>query len=176
MNAADLDQQIATWHDPADGASMKSHELILMLLRTSEQPFSRDQFAPGHITGTGLVLHPKRNAVLLVHHKRLNRWLLPGGHVEAEDATIFDSARREVSEETAVSLDQTHHLIGLDVHGIPGNTREPYHLHHDIVVAFQAVEDQIVVSEESRAVAWCGFDELDRYQVPDNVRRCLGRI
>ena len=42
--------------------------------------------------------------VLLVHHARLDRWLLPGGHVEPEDGCVEDAARREVIEETGVAL------------------------------------------------------------------------
>ena len=71
---------------------------------TYAAPFSREQFNPGHITCTGLVLHPERDAILLVHHHRLKRWLLPGGHVEPQDVEIWDTARREVEEETGAVL------------------------------------------------------------------------
>ena len=36
----------------------KSRELILALLEFTQAPFSRDQFHPGHITCTAVVLHP----------------------------------------------------------------------------------------------------------------------
>jgi 8-oxo-dGTP pyrophosphatase MutT (NUDIX family) len=90
--------------DPADGEGLKSLELVLMLLEFSPAPFSRAHFTPGHITCTGLVLALDGERVLLVHHRRLDRWLLPGGHVESEDAAIGDAARREVIEETGVAL------------------------------------------------------------------------
>jgi len=73
----------------------KSRQLILALLEHTPAPFSRDQFHPGHITCTALVLDPDGRRVLLVHHHRLRRWLLPGGHVEASDVTLGDAARRE---------------------------------------------------------------------------------
>src|SRR5262245_33176525 len=111
---------VREFHDPRDGAVEKSRELILMLLEYSAAPFSRDQFAPGHITCTGLVAGPCGGRLLLIHHDRLDRWLLPGGHVEAEDASVQDAARREVIEETGVDLDSARPvLIGMDVHGIP---------------------------------------------------------
>jgi hypothetical protein len=69
--------------DPADdGEAAKSKELVLALLASSPEPFSRRQFNPGHITCTGLVLSPSRDRILLVLHRRLQRWLLPGGHDE----------------------------------------------------------------------------------------------
>src|ERR1700694_1010927 len=82
----------------------KTRELILALLEHTAAPFSRGQFHPGHITCTALVLHPDGQRVLLVHHHRLRRWLLPGGHVEESDSTLLDTARREAVEETAVRI------------------------------------------------------------------------
>jgi hypothetical protein len=67
----------------------KSRELILALLQYTPAPFSRDQFHPGHVTCTALVLHPDGKRILLVHHHRLRRWLLPGGHVEESDGTLM---------------------------------------------------------------------------------------
>src|SRR5438309_7839913 len=95
-SVADLVRRYPAIPDP------KSRELILMLLASTADPFSRHQFHSGHITCTGLVLAPDGERLLLVHHRRLDRWLLPGGHVEAEDAEIWDAARREVVEETGV--------------------------------------------------------------------------
>ncbi|HEY6909072.1 MAG TPA: hypothetical protein VI356_06870, partial [Myxococcales bacterium] len=38
----------------------------------------------GHLTGSGFVLDASRSRVLLLHHKKLGRWLQPGGHGEGE--------------------------------------------------------------------------------------------
>jgi len=167
----------------ADGEAHKSRNLILMLLQHSLAPLSRGQFTPGHITCTGLVLAPDGESLLLVHHRRLDRWLLPGGHVEPEDVEIQDAARREVLEETGALLaDGIPPLVGADVHGIPpkrgehSRFGEPYHLHHDLIFFFRAVSGELRVSEESRAVAWCAASEFDRYQLPGNVRRAWGRV
>jgi 8-oxo-dGTP pyrophosphatase MutT (NUDIX family) len=169
---------IRAFHDPADAAALKSRDLILMLLQCSPEPFSRSQFAPGHITCTGLVLAPDRERILLVHHRRLNRWLVPGGHVEPADAGVWDTAGREVIEETGVSLapDPAPRLAGLDVHGIPAAKGEPYHLHHDLLFEFQATGASLRVSEESHAAAWCAPSEFERYAVPENLRRAYRRI
>jgi len=162
--------------DATDGQALKSLELILQLLECSPEPFSREHFTPGHITTSGMVVSPDRRRVLLVHHRRLERWLLPGGHVEAGDATIADAARREVVEETGAALGLGAALAGADVHGIPAKRGEPYHLHHDLLFAFQATADEIQVSEESHAVAWCSPEEFDKYAIPDNVRRAWKRV
>jgi 8-oxo-dGTP pyrophosphatase MutT (NUDIX family) len=169
---------VLAFDDPTDGAAFKSQELILMLLGCSPDPFSRSQFTPGHITCTGLVLAPDRQRILLVHHRRLDRWLLPGGHVEPEDAEIWDTARREVIEETGAVLapDPAPRLAGLDVHGIPAAKGKPYHLHHDLLFHFLATADELQVSEESRAVTWCSPAEFDLYALPENTRLAYRRI
>lgn len=177
ITASDVLTLVRAFPYDGDGLAWKSRELIVGLLQLTPEPFSRDQFTPGHITCTGLVLHPSRTALLLVHHRRLDRWLLPGGHVEPEDAAIDDAARREVIEETGASLASTNCLlVGMDVHGIPTRRSEPFHLHHDLIFGFRAVGESIECSPESRAVAWCGIDEFDRYDLPESIRRSFARM
>ena len=174
---------VAGFEDTSDGEAAKSRELVLMLLRLTPEPFSRSQFTPGHITCTGLVTSPCGGKLLLVHHCRLDRWLLPGGHVEADDLSnpdgeIADAARREVLEETGALLQNAADpaLAGIDVHGIPGNGFEPYHLHHDLVFHFRAESGAVRVSPESRAVVWCSPEEFDLYGLPGSARRCWARM
>ncbi len=169
---------VKSFQDPSDGQALKSRELVLLLLDCSPTPFSRSQFTPGHITCTGLVLAPDGARVLLVHHRRLDRWLLPGGHVDPEDAEIWDAARREVVEETGATMraDPAPPLVGIDVHGIPGRGPEPYHLHHDLIFGFRATGEEICVSPESRAVVWSTPAEFERYALPENVRLAYRRV
>jgi 8-oxo-dGTP pyrophosphatase MutT (NUDIX family) len=169
IEAPALIHLVETWpHEP----DSKSRELLLMLLRHSTAPFSRDQFTPGHVTATACVHHPSGDAILLVHHRRLDRWLLPGGHVEAQDAAVSRTARREASEETSVllSMDEPA-MAGIDVHGIPGRRQEPYHLHHDLIFSFRAISENISGSDETRDVVWCTPSEFDRYGLPESIRR-----
>jgi 8-oxo-dGTP pyrophosphatase MutT (NUDIX family) len=151
--------------------------LILALLECTEAPFSRDQFRPGHITCTAAVLHPDGQRVLLMHHHRHRRWLLPGGHVEQDDVTLGDAAKREAIEETAVRIAEPSAgiLAGMDVHGIPARKGEPFHLHHDLVFAFSANSEDFALTEEAPEVAWCGMNEFARYQLPSSITRAVER-
>jgi 8-oxo-dGTP pyrophosphatase MutT (NUDIX family) len=156
----------------------KSRELILALLEFTSAPFSRDQFEPGHITCTALVLHPNGGQFLVMHHHRHRRWLLPGGHVEESDVALVDAARREAIEETEVRIRRTGpaRLAGMDVHAIPARKREPFHLHHDLIFAFTAESAEFAPTEEAPQVAWCGWDEFERYQLPSSITRAAGRV
>jgi len=166
---------ISSYRDSSDLATTKSLELTSGLLQLTIDPFSRDQFAPGHITTSGLVLSPDGSRLLILHHRRLDRWLLPGGHVEPQDATIQHAAAREVLEETGVPV-YSGQLAGADVHGIPPKRAEPYHLHHDLLFTFRAQSEHVQVSEESHEVLWCHPADFDRYAIPANIRRAWQRV
>jgi 8-oxo-dGTP pyrophosphatase MutT (NUDIX family) len=177
IEAAAVSALLDQFEAAGDGEAAKSKELVLALLARSPAPFSRRQFNPGHITCTGLVLSPGQDRILLVLHRRLQRWLLPGGHVEPDDPCIGDAGRREVVEETGAMLraDSPALLVGVDVHGIPSRRDEPFHLHHDLIFRFRAVSDAAQASEEVREAAWCPAAEFDRYQLPGSIRRSYAR-
>jgi 8-oxo-dGTP pyrophosphatase MutT (NUDIX family) len=175
MQIAEVRALLEAFECGPDGEGEKSRELILALLAWSPEPFSRHVYTPGHITCTGVVLDAD-GRILLVHHRRLDRWLLPGGHCEADDVTAAGVARREVLEETGAMLaDVAPRLVGVDVHPIPPGRNEPLHLHHDLIFAFRAASARTECSEESRAVSWCGPDEFDRYDLPAPIRRAATR-
>lgn len=56
-----------------------------------------------HFTATAFVIDSK-NRVLLLWHKRLKRWMPPGGHVD-ENETPEDAAKRECKEETNLDVE-----------------------------------------------------------------------
>lgn len=164
--------------DPdGDRLAIKSRELTLDLLKYSAAPFSRTQFAPGHLTCTALVLHPRELRVLFMHHHRLHRWLLPGGHIEESDSSLAGVAAREASEETCVRIDQARapSLAGIDVHGIPPKKSEPFHLHHDLIWCFHALTEDVQVTEEAPSVLWAGSEDWDRLSVAESIRNSILR-
>jgi 8-oxo-dGTP pyrophosphatase MutT (NUDIX family) len=169
---------IAEKFDPgADGLAGKSRELTLHLLRHTAAPFSHHQFTPGHITCTALVLHPGESKVLFMYHHRLHRWLLPGGHVEPEDASPAVAAAREAREETAVRIneDAGSILAGIDVHGIPPKKGEPFHLHHDLIWCLRAAAEEIAVTDEAPQVRWAGESDWDGMEIADSIRNTIRR-
>ena len=121
---------------------------------------------PGHITGSAWVLSSDHQQVVLVHHRKLGRWLQPGGHADG-DGDVVQVAWREATEETGLAelalfqLDGELVPLDVDVHEIParydasGQLIEQAHEHHDIRFLFVAGANQtLVISEESHAVEW----------------------
>ena len=93
------------------------------------------------------------------------------------DTTMAGSASREAVEETGVILDSgvSPALVGLDVHGIPGRKKEPYHLHHDLIFRFRAATSLVAGSSEVRGTAWCSVARFGDYDLPDPIRRAVMR-
>jgi 8-oxo-dGTP pyrophosphatase MutT (NUDIX family) len=170
--------EIVAVFDPAgDGLAEKSRELTLGLLADTPSPFSRDQYTPGHITCTALVFHPRGQSVLVMHHHRLKRWLLPGGHLEPEDPGLADAAAREAREETCVELDARRRpfLVGIDVHGIPPRKAEPFHFHHDLIWCFRAISEQIVSTDEAPEVLWASPTEWKALGLAPSIQNSVWR-
>lgn len=168
---------VATFDAGRDEKALHSRALVLALLARSPAPFARDQYDPGHLTASGVVLSPDRTRILLVHHRRLERWLQPGGHVEPDDATMMEAARREILEETGVAIDQraAPFVVGIDVHDIPAARGEPAHLHHDLAFRFVAASTALTPAAEVTQVLWCPVGELERYAVDEALSRSVGR-
>jgi 8-oxo-dGTP pyrophosphatase MutT (NUDIX family) len=173
----DAKRLVAGFEPGEDGLASKSKDLALCLLEHGAKPFSPRQYWPGHITCTALVFHPREPRVLAIHHHRLRRWLLPGGHVEEEDPSLDAAAMREAEEETRVQLDQKFQtfLAGIDVHGIPPKEQIPYHLHHDLIWCFRAASDRFEITPEAPKIAWIHQDDWDGLDLSDSIRRTILR-
>ena len=125
---------------------------------------------PGHVT-CGAVVINAAGRVLVIHHNALDRWLLPGGHIDPADTELLAGARRELAEETGISWQQTASPPGLDslpldvdLHQIPANPakREPAHWHADFRFAFLAAEPAVVLQlEEVSGYSWQSPSSLD---------------
>ena len=124
-----------------------------------------------HFTVAVFVVHAER--VLLHYHRKLGKWLPPGGHVE-DNELPDDAAVREVLEETGVRarlvgprglpIDEPRQLVvpaGIQVEHIYGG-----HEHIDLVYFAVPRPDDLEAAEvdprlaESDRVGWYAADEL----------------
>jgi 8-oxo-dGTP pyrophosphatase MutT (NUDIX family) len=118
---------------------------------------------PGHVTcGAAVINHAGK--VLMIRHNALDRWLLPGGHLDPADPGLPATALRELAEETGISRQQASSRPGLDripldidLHPIPANPakNEPAHWHADFRFAFFVTDPAVVLQlEEVSGYAW----------------------
>lgn len=151
---------------------------MMDLLQANENPFSRHHFVPGHFTASAFVLSPDRNALLLIYHSKLHRWLQPGGHIDPQDRDVYQSACREVLEETGIS-DIEPVLPGIfdvDIHAIPPLRRDPEHKHYDLRFLFRATTLDCCAGSDAKDARWFPLPQINEVESDPSVMRAVGKI
>ncbi len=169
LGPGDIAQVVRSYEPDGDE---RSHALALDILGNDRPIWPRSEFDPGHFTASGFVASSDASALLLIFHGKLERWLQPGGHFEAEDTTVDEAVRREVAEETGLG-DLTRlctSLVRIDAHPIPERGTEPAHIHIDLGVGYRASCDELGPLDEVLDARWVRFEDLDCYDIDAGVR------
>lgn len=129
-------------------------------------------------TATVYVVHDDK--VLLVFHKKLQKWLPPGGHVD-ENELPDDAAIREVKEETGLDIE----LIGekqpklsdivtplfrpevVQLEDIEHGGE--FHQHIDLFYLAVPKTHSIRLSNESEQIRWFSLSDMEG-TVPENIK------
>lgn len=150
---------------PASPDEEAHRQWMMELLSAPGDPLHRSHFAPGHITASAYIYDGATSRLLLHHHRRLDRWLQMGGHLEPGEAA-HAAALREAEEESG--LKDLRFLVDgifdLDVHFIPAGKSEPEHHHFDVryLVAPGASTEVRFDPNESLDLQWFDLDEAER--------------
>lgn len=163
-------------HPAADAEEEASLLRMLRFLALSPDPFGRGN-AEGHVTCSVVIGRPGGSAFLLVHHRKLGRWLQPGGHMDSDDADPLATALREAREETGLSALETPRggrPFDVDVHPIPARPGEPAHFHFDL--RFLATTSETAITAQADEVAgarWFTLEEALAEGVDGSLARAL---
>lgn len=167
-----------------------SLNLLLEQIKKEEasQLISRKNFV-GHITASIFVV-TKDKKVLLLQHKKLNKLLQPGGHIDMTDGSTLDAALRELEEETGLLREQLLHRplipgrratpFHIGTHHIPEHPakQESAHYHHDFQY-LATVEDEHAVTidpTESNTWQWTSWDDFKRLGTFSEQARKIERL
>ena len=154
-----------------------TEEEVPMLARiiefiTDEPDCFQRELLKGHITASALITNEENTAVILLHHKKLNIWVQPGGHADG-DSNVLGVALKEALEETGLETlyPLSQDIFDVDIHWIPEG-KVPGHWHYDIRFILQASADSSIVSnDESLSVIWAKpADVLKRTQEKSMLR------
>jgi len=172
-----LDLIIAAY-EPFDDLEAQHQAAFLHLLRGTVEPYSRNQFVPGHVTASCFIIDGLGH-LLLHHHRRLNRWLQMGGHLESgEDPGA--AALREGAEESGLTDLRfvTGEIADLDVHSIPAGRGEPEHRHYDVrYIARTDSADSIAADvRESNQLMWFDLDRAAELMQGEESLRVIQKI
>ena len=135
---------------------------IVSLLEREPGCFLRSCIA-GHITASAWVVAPDLKSVLLMHHRKLDKWLQPGGHADG-DTNLAGVALREAHEESGLTSLRLMRpdIFDVDVHSIPERGNEPAHLHYDVRYLLTAnPQEPLMPNGESKGFAWVALQHAE---------------
>lgn len=141
---------------------------FLALLDDPLDPFQRTRLA-GHFTGSAWLVSADGQRAALMHHRKLDRWLQPGGHADGQ-VDLAAVALKEAQEETGLAdlLLDDGAVYDLDRHWIPERGEVPGHWHFDVRYVVRNRGSEVFVrNAESLALAWRSIQDIARDPASD---------
>ncbi len=121
----------------------------------------------GHVTGSSWVVNPNRTHVLMLHHRKLDLWLQPGGHADG-NSDIHDVVIKETSEESGISVKDikllSSEIFDVDIHTIYPNQYDNRHEHYDIRFLLE-IDDALAIpgNDESHQIGWVALNRVPQF-------------
>ena len=131
----------------------------------------------GHLTGSAWIVSPARDQALLVHHRKLDRWLQPGGHADG-DPDLAATALREAREETGLTAVRlvSPDIFDFDRHWIPARGTEAGHWHYDFRFLIEAdPQAKLLLSEESNELRWFPLASIEAVAGGGSLNRMVAK-
>ena len=130
-----------------------------------------------HFAVSGFVMNETHTKALMVFHKKLGVWVIPGGHLE-DNEYPHEGAKREILEETGVEAK----ILNYTEVNIPDSEKEfqipnpittlreliagkgdtPEHIHMDLIFLAEANENDVINGQETEVedVKWMTAEEI----------------
>jgi len=114
----------------------------------------------GQFTASSWLINSTQRQFLLMHHRKLDRWLQPGGHCDG-NLDVLAVAIKEAQEETGMQdiVVVNENIFDLDIHFIPKRKSEHTHLHFDVRFLLKSQNDHLDPNHESFDVRWFSKNE-----------------
>jgi 8-oxo-dGTP pyrophosphatase MutT (NUDIX family) len=129
--------------------------------------------ADGHLTASAWVTDETRRHVLLVNHRKLGKWLQPGGHADGH-TNLLQVARTEVREETGLEAAPLGdgEILDLDIHPIPAIGGDPSHEHFDVRFLLEAPGSHLPRNNhENHDARWVPTDRVEELTTEESILR-----
>lgn len=142
------------------------NKIIWLIEEFGELAFHNQNWA-GHITASCLVMNPERTKILLMKHKKFQKWLQFWGHSDGDIDTLA-TAIREFHEESGITIEPNMipGFFNVDIHDIPADLKwRPPHHHYDILYLATIPEDTPFVRQESEVddIRWFDIVWIEEY-------------
>lgn len=164
----------------------RQEPLLEFIKKTDDNNLTDWNNFEGHLVASAFIYSLKTKKFLVLYHKDLKMYLYPGGHIEKEDKSILDAAKRETKEETGLTefkevlIKNKRIPIDIDSHIIPYNERLDLkaHRHFDFRYLFIIQEDKEVHQDKKELgdYKWIDIKELEKDKTYERVVKKLKDI
>jgi 8-oxo-dGTP diphosphatase len=142
----------------------------------SEATESSREYPTQPIPGVAAVTVHEGKVLLAMRGKApsMGKWGIPGGVVEVGE-TLHEAVRREVFEETSVSVEPVKLLTVFDSINRDNDGRVHYHY---ILFEYlcRYVSGEVHPSSDAPDARWVRFDDLDSLDVMPSTRRFIDKV
>ncbi|MCU1452144.1 MAG: ADP-ribose pyrophosphatase [Acidimicrobiales bacterium] len=157
------------------GAEPAAHRDTVLRFTDTHPDLLHRSSTTAHLTGSAVVVDAAGDRTLLMLHRKLGRWLQPGGHADG-DGNLAAVALREATEETGIEgLRVAVPALDVDVHRVAPPAEQP-HLHLDVRYLVVAPPGAVGCGNaESRELRWVRPDQLEPLGLDVSTRRLIER-
>jgi ADP-ribose pyrophosphatase YjhB (NUDIX family) len=129
------------------------------------------------LTATAYIINNQQ--VLLIYHKKLNKWLPPGGHLDPNELPS-NGAIREAREETGIEIEIiTQENVWINrwnaksfprpylclLEEIPAHKHQPAHQHIDFIYLAKPIGGQITTNHhETNGLKWFTLQDVEHLE------------
>ncbi|CAN5204172.1 hypothetical protein BH11PAT1_BH11PAT1_1740 [soil metagenome] len=131
------------------------------LQRLQQEKLIMDEDPFSHICVYTLPYYAASQQVLIGYHIKADKWLIPGGHIDA-DETIKETAVREIGEELGqrVQIETISEPFFFDITRITSKPPRQCTTHYSIWVYFPSLSNKTILdASEFYASTWMSIDE-----------------
>ena len=132
----------------------------------------------GHITVSSFLLTSALDAVLLMHHKKIDNWELIGGEIDNEIG-LLENAMKHARDESGIpgieAICPT--IFDVESHMTIESKNEPEHWHFDICFLLKAPNKRrFIADNENQVLRWIKLEELDKYTNDQAIIRMTDKV
>lgn len=135
--------------------------------------------------------HENELKILLINHKKFNRWMVPGGHIEPFENQI-EGVIREAKEETGLDIklfsfihkekkvSDSEWLLPPEFFYqqlIPGSIKESEHYHLDFAYLSFAVQSEFIFNtRETKDIRWVSLTDSINLNLFEGTRKIIEEL
>lgn len=126
-----------------------------------------------------------KNQILLLLHKKLNKWLPPGGKIETNELT-HEAAAREVMEETGLKIEFIFDKVSIDIQIDNRSSILPVPIFAQLegfgewrgedFIYLAKTENDKIDNKENHKIGWFTIEDAIQLDTFENVKRHLDYI